>query len=215
MLVNAPLSTVHSNPSTAPSPTNAHGIFATPTPAMWNENSFFYIFLTDVAQLSVGFLQAIRSALVIADATSFLEFFRPLPQVFLPKSPPGLLHDHRDELYTASMVGTFVGVYVYHNAAISSYAPALDQPYYPSDHDQQQVLDGHFACYFSQNSMERIPPFTVAHDEAVARTHNTAPSLFCFQFTLGRRRRKSKRSPNGGTGKPLPLGPYQTRIHLF
>jgi hypothetical protein len=137
---------------------------------MWNEHSFFNIFLMDVAQLSVGFLQAIRSALVIADATSFLEFFRPLPQCFLPKSPPGLLHDHRDELYTASMVGTFIGVYVYHNAAISSYAPALDQPYYPGDQDQQQVLDGHFARYFSQNSMERIPPFTAAYDEAVART---------------------------------------------
>jgi len=44
LLVTAPLSTVHSNPSTAPSPTNAHGTFATPTPAMWNEHSFFYIF---------------------------------------------------------------------------------------------------------------------------------------------------------------------------
>jgi hypothetical protein len=86
-----------------------------------------------VAQISVGFLQAVCSALVIADATSFLEFFCPLPKSFLPKSPPGLLHDHHGELYTASMVGTFIGVYVYHNAMITSYAPALDQ---------QRVLDG-------------------------------------------------------------------------
>jgi hypothetical protein len=53
LLVNVSLSTVHSIPPTAHTPTSAHGIFATPTPAMWNENSFFYIFLTDVAQLSV------------------------------------------------------------------------------------------------------------------------------------------------------------------
>jgi hypothetical protein len=162
---------------------------------MWNEHSFFYIFLTDVAQLSVGFLQAIRSALVIADATSFLEFFCLLPQFFLPKSPPGLLHDHCDELYTASMVGTFIGVYVYHNTVISSYAPALDQPYYPGDHDQQQVLYGHFARYFSQNSMERIPPFTAAYNEAVACAHNSAPLRLPFSAF------------NSRLGAPIPTTP--------
>jgi hypothetical protein len=69
----------------------AHGLFSPPAPAMWNEHSFFYLCLTDMAQLSVGFLHAIRFAVVIADATcSFREFFCPHPKFFLPKSPPGL-----------------------------------------------------------------------------------------------------------------------------
>jgi hypothetical protein len=84
------------------------------------------------------------------------------------------------------MVGTFIGIFVFHNAAISSYAPSLEQPYYPDDVDQQCVMDANFERYILQNSMEALPRFKEAFDAAVARAHNTAPFRLPFSVLNSR-----------------------------
>jgi hypothetical protein len=72
-------------------------------------------------------------------------------------------------------------VYVFHNDVISSsYAPSLDQPYYPGDADQQCVLDGQLDRCISQNTMGAIPSFKEAYGAAVACAHCTA--LFQLPF---------------------------------
>jgi hypothetical protein len=133
--------------------------------------------------------------LIISDTASFLEFFHPHPKVFLPKAPPGMLTDYHDDLYTASMVGTFIGVFVFHNASIASYAHSLDQPYYPGDADQQGVMDANFDRYLHQNSMETLPHFKAAYDGAVARAHNMAPLHLPFSAF------------NSRLGAPIPTTP--------
>jgi hypothetical protein len=89
-----------------------------------------------------------------------------------------MLADYSDDLYT-----TFIGVFVFHNASISSFAHSLDQPYYPGDADQHCVMDANLEqshpCFKAQ------PPFCATTTYLACPLPLATPNRFGQTRSLG------------------------------